>query len=635
MRPDVTLLVSEDLHWFNEGRHYRLWRKLGSHVIDPGDGPGVLFAVWAPAARAVQVVGDFNDWDGGGYALEARGDSGIWEGFVSGLGLGEGYKFRIRGGDGVWRDKADPMARAAELPPATGSVVWEDDYEWGDGGWMQALGVHNALDRPIAIYEMHLGSWMRPPGGGFHSYRETAPRLADHVQRTGFTHVEMMPVTEHPFFGSWGYQTTGYFAPTARYGSPADLKFLVDYLHGRGIGVIFDWVPSHFPGDDHGLALFDGTHLYEHEDPRLGFHPDWSSWIFNYGRHEVRSFLVSSALYWLEEFHADGLRVDAVASMLYRDYSRKAGEWIPNVFGGRENLEAIEFLKELNREVYRSHPGAQTYAEESTAWPGVSHPVDVGGLGFGLKWDMGWMNDTLRYMALDPIHRQWHHHHLTFRHLYAFSENFVLPFSHDEVVHGKGSMWGRMAGDQWQKFANLRVLYGCMYAQPGKKLMFMGAELAQRAEWDHEWEIEWGRLSDPMHAGILSWVADLNRLYRNEPAMYELDCDSAGFEWVAPDDHLQNVLSFIRRRRDGSGSMLIVCNFSPLPRAGYRVGVPVGGRWIERLNSDAKTYGGSGIGNLGVVVADDIPLHGRDWSLDLTLPPLSVVYFQAEAPVGE
>lgn len=630
IRHDVTLLASEDLHWFNEGRHYRLWQKLGSHVLDPGDGPGVLFGVWAPAASAVQVIGDFNGWKGGAHPLVARGDSGIWEGFVPGLGIEAKYKFRIKGGDGRWREKSDPMARATELPPATASVVWEDDYEWGDGEWVDSRGEHNALDRPIAIYEVHLGSWMRPPDGGFNSYRDTAERLAAHMETTGFTHVELMPVTEHPFFGSWGYQTTGYFAPTSRYGSPSDLKYLVDYLHRRGIGVIFDWVPSHFPGDAHGLATFDGTHLYEHEDPRLGFHPDWSSWIFNYGRHEVRSFLISSGLFWMDEFHADGLRVDAVASMLYRDYSRKAGEWIPNVFGGRENLEAIEFLKELNREVYRSFPGTQTYAEESTAWPGVSHPVDVGGLGFGLKWDMGWMNDTLRYMALDPIHRQWHHHHLTFRQVYAFSENFVLPFSHDEVVHGKGSMWGQMAGDEWQKFANLRVLYGCMYGQPGKKLMFMGAELAQREEWDHEWELEWGRLADPMHAGVLRWVADLNRLYREEPAMHELDCDSAGFEWVAPDDHLQNVLSFLRQRRDGSSPMLIVCNFSPTPRSGYRVGVPVGGAWCEKLNSDAVTYGGSGVGNLGEVVAEHRPLHGREWSLDLTLPPLSVVFFQAE-----
>jgi len=629
MNHDVTLFSSEDAHWFNEGRHYRLWQKLGSHVVDPGSGPGVVFGVWAPAAESVCVIGDFNGWDGCGHRLAARGSSGIWEGFVPGIGVGETYKYRILTRDGVWLEKADPFARAAEHPPATASVVWEDDYEWEDGDWLASRSLRNSLDRPISIYELHLGSWMRPPQGGYHTYRQVAPLLADHMELTGFTHVEFLPVMEHPFFGSWGYQITGYFAPTARYGSPSDLKYLVDYLHGRGIGVIFDWVPSHFPGDEYGLARFDGTHLYEHEDPRLGFHPDWKSWIFNYGRHEVRSFLISSAVYWLEEFHGDGLRVDAVASMLYRDYSREEGEWVPNEFGGRENFEAIGFLQDLNREVYGSHPGTQVFAEESTAWPKVSHPVEVGGLGFGLKWDMGWMNDILRYMALDPVHRRWHHGDLTFRHLYAFTENFVLPFSHDEVVHGKGSLWGRMAGDEWQKFANLRVLYGCMYAQPGKKLLFMGAELAQRAEWDHESELDWGLLSDPLHAGVLRWLSDLNRLYREEPALHELDCDNAGFEWVVPDDHLQNVITFLRRRRDGTSPMLIVCNFSPLPREGYRVGVPVGGTWKERLNSDAAIYGGSGVGNLGEVVADAHPLHGREWSVALTLPPLSVTFLQA------
>ena len=633
IRHDFSLLTSEDLGWFNEGRHYRLWEKLGSHAADPGEGPGVFFAVWAPSARAVQVVGDFNGWQGAAHPLAVRGTSGVWEGFVPGLGVGERYRYRIQAEDGSWREKADPVGRSAEHPPATASVVWEDDYVWGDDAWLGSMAAHNALDRPIAIYEVHLGSWMRPPGGGFYSYPETAHRLADHVEKTGFTHVELLPVSEHPFFGSWGYQVTGYFAPTARYGSPADLKYLVDHLHGRGIGVLFDWVPSHFPGDDHGLAVFDGTHLYEHQDPKLGFHPDWSSWIFNYGRLEVVSFLVSSALYWLEVFHADGLRVDAVASMLYRDYSRQEGEWIPNVFGGRENLEAIDFLRDMNREAYRAHPGTQTHAEESTAWPRVTSPVDVGGLGFGLKWDMGWMNDTLRYMALDPIHRQWHHHDLTFRQLYAFSENFVLPLSHDEVVHGKGSLWGRMAGDEWQKFANLRVLYGCMYAQPGKKLLFMGAELAQRAEWNHESELEWDRLEDPLHAGVLRWVTDLNRLYRADPALYEMDCESAGFEWVAPDDHEQNVISFLRCRRDGTSPLLVVCNFSPLPRKSYRVGVPLGGTWTEILNSDAEVYGGSGVGNLGEAVAKDRPFHGRQWSLDLTLPPLAVVFLRAAGEV--
>ena len=632
VRHDVTLLSAEDIDSFNGGRNYRLWKKLGSHVTDPGDGPGVYFAVWAPAARSVQVVGDFNGWDGAAHPLAVRGASGIWEGFVRGLRVGERYKFRIQAAGRKWCEKADPLARAAELSPATASVVWEDDYEWDDDEWLESRTRRNALDSPISIYELHLGSWVRPPGGGFLSYREAAPLIADHVDRTGFTHVELLPVMEHPFYGSWGYQVTGYFAPTSRYGSPADLKYLVDYLHGRGIGVIFDWVPSHFPGDDHGLALFDGSHVYEHEDPRLGFHPDWSSWIFDYGSPEVRSFLVSSALYWLEEFHGDGIRVDAVASMLYRDFSRDEGEWVPNEFGGRENLEAVEFLTDLNREAYGSHPGTQVYAEESTAWPGVTHPVEVGGLGFGLKWDMGWMNDILRYMALDPKHRQRHHDDLTFRQLYAFSENFVLPFSHDEVVYGKGSLWGRMVGNESQKFANLRLLYGCLFGQPGKKLLFMGAELAQRAEWDHESELEWGRLADPNHAGILRWVADLNRLYREEPALHELDCDSAGFEWVAPDDHQHNVISFLRRRRDGTSTILIVCNFSHLPRNTYRVGVPVRGKWEERLNSDAVEYGGAGTGSRGETVAEPQPFHGREWSVELTLPPLSALFLQSEGP---
>jgi len=630
VRHDVTLLSTEDIDSFNGGRHYRLWKKLGSHVTDPGDGPGVYFAVWAPAAGSVQVVGDFNGWEGTAHPLAVRGASGIWEGFVRGLGVGERYKFRIRAAGRKWCDKADPLARSAELSPATASVVWEDAYAWNDGEWLDTRARRNSLESPISIYELHLGSWMRHPGGGFLSYREAAPLIADHVDRTGFTHVELLPVMEHPFYGSWGYQVTGYFAPTGRYGSPSDLKYLVDCLHSRGIGVIFDWVPSHFPGDDHGLALFDTSHLYEYEDPRLGFHPDWSSWIFDYGSPEVRSFLVSNAIYWLEEFHADGIRVDAVASMLYRDFSRDEGEWVPNVLGGRENLEAVEFLRDLNREVYASHPGTQVYAEESTAWPGVSHPPEVGGLGFGLKWDMGWMNDILRYMALDWQQRQRQHDDLTFRQLYAFSENFVLPFSHDEVVYGKGSLWGRMAGDESQKFANLRLLYACLFGQPGKKLLFMGAELAQRAEWDHESQLEWDRLADPRHAGVFRWVTDLNRLYREEPALHELDCDSAGFEWVAPDDHQQNVISFLRRRRDGTSPILVVCNFSPLPRNTYRVGVPIGGRWEERLNSDAVAYGGLGVGNRGETVAEPHPFHGREWSMELTFPPLSAVFLQAE-----
>jgi 1,4-alpha-glucan branching enzyme len=634
VRYDISMLSEDDLHWFKEGRHFRMWEHFGSHVVETGDGSGTVFGVWAPDAVDVHVIGDFNDWNGESHPLRPRGSSGLWEGLVPGIGTGMKYKYLIRGRDGHAVAKADPLGRACEEPPATSSVIWEDAYAWGDGNWMLSRAEKNRLDSPISIYELHLGSWMRPPHGGFHSYREIAPLLADHVERTGFTHVELLPVMEHPFYGSWGYQVTGYFAPTARYGSPADLKYLVDQLHQRGIGVLFDWVPSHFPGDAHGLALFDGTHLYEHADARLGFHPDWHSWIFNYGRHEVRSFLVSSALYWLEEYHADGLRVDAVASMLYRDYSREEGEWLPNVHGGRENLEAMDMLRALNREVYVRQPDVQTVAEESTAWPMVSRPVETGGLGFGLKWDMGWMHDILRYMGKDPVHRSWHHSDLTFRHLYAFNENFVLPFSHDEVVHGKGSLWSKMAGDEWRKFANLRLLYGCMFAQPGKKLLFMGAELAQRSEWDHEGELEWDRITDARGQGVLRWVSDLNRLYREEPALHELDCESAGFEWIAPDDHVQNVISFLRRPRDGRRPILIICNFSAVPHEEYRVGVPYGGSWIERLNSDARIYGGSGRGNPGSVTAERQRFHGREWSVGLTLPSLASVFLQAAESGG-
>jgi len=630
IRHDVTRLSREDLASFRRGRQCRLWRMLGSRVMDPGDGPGVCFSVWAPAARAVQVVGDFNDWDGGHHSLKRRPRSGIWEGFVPGVGAGERYKYRIRGRDGAWRDKADPLARATEVPPETSSVVWDDEHEWRDASWMSSRPGRNSLDRPISIYEVHLGSWVRPPEGGFYSYREIAPRLAEHVSEAGFTHVEFLPVMEHPFYGSWGYQTTGYFAPTARYGRPSDLKYLVDHLHGRGIGVIFDWVPSHFPGDDYGLAQFDSSHLYEYDDPRLGFHPDWKSWIFDYSRGEVRSFLVSSALYWLEEFHGDGIRVDAVASMLYRDYSRAEGEWVPNAFGGRENLEAVDFIRDLNRELYSRAPGIQVFAEESTAWPGVSRPVETGGLGFGLKWDMGWMNDFLRYMALDPIHRQRHHDDLTFRQLYAFSENFLLPFSHDEVVYGKGSLLRRMPGDVPEKFANLRLLYACMFGQPGKKLLFMGAELAQDAEWNHDSELAWGVAGDPLREGILRLVADLNRLYREEPSLHELDCDSAGFEWVVPDDRTHSVIGFLRCRRDGSSPILVMCNFAASARSRYRVGVPSGGTWTELLHTDDRQYGGARTRRRRSVTALARPLHGREWSVGLNLPPLSAVFLRSE-----
>ncbi|MFQ5693515.1 MAG: 1,4-alpha-glucan branching protein GlgB, partial [Nitrospinota bacterium] len=532
-------------------------------------------------------------------------------------------------------DKADPFAFSAELPPRTASVIWDLAYEWGDGAWMAERGARNAREAPIAIYEVHLGSWMRAPGGEDRplSYRELAPRLADHVRRMGFTHVELLPVMEHPFYGSWGYQTTSYFAPTKRYGAPQDFMFLIDHLHRNGVGVILDWVPSHFPSDGHGLSFFDGTHLYEHSDPRQGFHPDWNSFIFNYGRKEVSAFLISSALFWLDKYHADGIRVDAVASMLYLDYSRKEGEWIPNIHGGRENLEATAFLRRFNAEIYKCYPGVQTIAEESTAWPMVSRPVYVGGLGFGMKWDMGWMHDTLEYVRKDPVHRKYHHNLLTFRGLYMFTENFVLPLSHDEVVHGKGSLLGRMPGVDWWKFAGLRQLFGIMYAQPGKKLLFMGGEIAQWSEWDHEACLEWGLWEFPPHAGVARWVEDLNRAYRREPALHKFDFDPKGFEWIDASDSDQSILSFLRRGGPADPLLLVVGNFTPVPRERYRVGVPLGGEWKELLNSDAAEYGGSGAGNLGGRAAERVASHGRGYSLELVLPPLSVLFLKSEPPV--
>jgi 1,4-alpha-glucan branching enzyme len=528
-------------------------------------------------------------------------------------------------------DKTDPYGIYAEVAPQTGSIVWDLEYQWNDDEWMTERRGRNALDAPISIYEVHLGSWRRVPEEGNRplTYRETAPQLADYCGEMGFTHVELMPVMEHPFYGSWGYQVTGYFAPTSRYGTPQDFMYLVDYLHQRGIGVILDWVPSHFPTDEHGLGFFDGTHLYEHADPRQGFHPDWGSWIFNYGRNEVRSFLTSNALYWLDVFHVDGLRIDAVASALYLDYSRQEGEWIPNRYGGRENLEAIDFFRRLNEDVYTTHPDVQSIAEESTSWPSVSRPTYVGGLGFGLKWDMGWMHDTLVYMQRDPIYRVYHHNVLTFRMLYAFTENFVLALSHDEVVHGKGSLLNKMPGDLWQKFANLRLLYGYMFGQPGKKLLFMGGEFGQWAEWNHESSLEWHLLEHASHQGVQRWVADLNRFYRTEPAMFELDVDPRGFEWIDANDSQSSVISFIRHGRSTDDVMLAVGNFTPVPRRGYRVGVPRGGFWSEILNSDAGMYGGSNVGNDGGVEAQEWSVHGRSHSLELVLPPLGFVFLKS------
>jgi 1,4-alpha-glucan branching enzyme len=628
---DVTLLTDEDIYLFNEGTHTRLYDKLGAHVQTVDGIVGTYFATWAPNAAEVFVIGDFNNWHSRSHPLRRLGMSGIWEGFVPGVTKGAHYKYHIVSNyHGYQADKADPYASYAETPPRTASIVWDLAYEWGDGDWIAARQQRNRLDAPIAIYELHLGSWKRAPEehNCSLSYHELADELVAYVARMGFTHVELMPITEHPFFGSWGYQTTGYFAPTSRYGAPQDLMYLIDRLHQQNIGVILDWVPSHFTVDDHGLGYFDGTHLYEHADARKGYHPDWGSLIFNYGRNEVRSFLLSSALLWLSAYHIDALRVDAVASMLYLDYSRQNGDWIPNRYGGRENLEAIDFLRRLNQEVYATQAGAQTIAEESTAWPLVSRPVDVGGLGFGLKWDMGWMHDTLDYMSHDPLVRRYYHNKLTFRMLYAFNENFVLPLSHDEVVHMKGSLLNKMRGDDWQKFANVRLLYGYMYGQPGKKLLFMGGEFGQWSEWNHDSSLDWHLTDLPMHTGMQRWVADLNRLYCEEPALHELDCDPSGFEWIEPNDYENSVLSFIRKGRSTMTVVLVVCNFTPVPRYHYRVGVPYDGYWQEALNSDAREFGGSGMGNLGGVHATGVPAHYRLNSLELTLPPLSVLFLR-------
>jgi 1,4-alpha-glucan branching enzyme len=628
---EVTRLTDDDLYLFNEGSHYRLYEKLGAYSMKVNGVEGTYFAVWAPNARQVFVIGEFNGWNRSSHALRSRGQSGIWEGFIPGVGKGALYKYYLLSRYHGYRvEKADPLALYSEIPSKTASIVWDLNYSWGDQAWMEKQREHNALDAPISIYEVHLGSWRRVTEEGNRSltYRELAPRLAEYVAQMGFTHVEFLPVMEHPFYGSWGYQTTGYFAPTSRYGTPQDFMYLIDYLHQHNIGVILDWVPSHFPNDEHGLGYFDGTHLYEHEDPRQGVHPDWNSFIFNYGREEVRSFLFSSALFWLNKYHVDGLRVDAVASMLYLDYGRKEGEWVPNKYGGRENLEAIAFLRRLNQVVYEEYPNVQTIAEESTAWPMVSRPTYLGGLGFGLKWDMGWMHDTLEYMAKDPIYRKYHHNNLTFRLLYAFFENYILPLSHDEVVYGKGSLLGKMPGDNWQKFANLRLLLGYMYAQPGKKLLFMGGEFGQWREWVHEESLEWHLLQYLPHSGLQQWVSDLNRLYRNQPALYQFDFEQAGFEWIDCNDVEHSVVSLIRKARSTNDIVLAVCNFTPMTHFNYRVGVPQSGFWSELLNSDAREYGGSGQGNLGGVEAAPIPLHGRPYSLTFTLPPLATVFFK-------
>jgi len=620
-----------DLHLVSEGRHQDLWERLGAHVREIDGATGVAFAVWAPSARSVSVVGDWNRWDGRVHPMRSLGGSGVWELFVPGIETGDRYKYEIRGADRVLRLKADPVALAAEEPPKTASVVFESQHRWRDGDWMARRPERRPHAEPVSIYEVHLPSWRWNPLEGNRSltYPELGEELGDYARDMGFTHVELLPVTAHPFSGSWGYQTTSYFAPAPTLGSPDDLREMIDRLHERGIGVMMDWVPAHFPRDDFALASFDGTALYEHEDPRRGAHPDWGTLIFNYGRNEVRNFLVASALFWLHEYHADGIRVDAVASMLYRDYSRPPGEWLPNQYGGREDLEAIGFLRELNEITHGREPGVVTAAEESTAWPAVSRPTSVGGLGFDLKWNMGWMHDTLDYFSYEPVHRRYHHDELTFSLVYAFTEQFVLPLSHDEVVHGKGSLLGRMPGDDWQRHANLRALFGYMWAHPGKKLLFMGGEFAQEAEWSHERSLDWHLLEQPRHAGVQRLVRDLNRMYREEPALWELDSEPAGFRWLVVDDRDSNVVAFARHSTGGR-TMVAVANLSPVPRTPYRLPLPSAGGWREVLNTDAEAYGGGNLGNAGGVEAQERPWGGERFSADVILPPLAVLWLRPD-----
>ncbi len=634
IRHDVSRFSEDVVYFFKEGTLYRAYDHFGSHVMTVDGLSGTYFAVWAPNAGSVSVIGDFNDWDANRYPLAPRWDSsGIWEGFIPNLKEGEIYKYHIRSNNKQYAvDKQDPYGFECEVPPRNASVVCDLSYEWNDEKWMKDRHEHNAFDAPMATYELHVGSWMRHADGNrYLSYRELADRLPKYIQEMGYTHVEFMPVMGHPFYGSWGYQVLGFFAAASPYGSPKDLMYLIDQLHQAGIGVILDWVPSHFPTDGHGLGYFDGTHLYEHEDPRKGFHPDWKSCIFNYGRAEVKDFLISSALFWLDKYHADGLRVDGVASMLYLDYSRKEGQWIPNEHGGRDNVEAIHFIKTMNETIYANFPDVQTIAEESTDWTGVSRPTFLGGLGFGLKWNMGWMHDTLKFFTKEAIHRKFHHNELTFSMLYAYTENFVLSLSHDEVVHGKASLLSKMPGDDWQKFANLRLLFSYMYAHPGKKLIYMGCEFGQRSEWYHEQSLDWHLLDFASHKGIHQLTKDLNHLYTKHAAFFERDFDPLGFEWVHCDDWENSILVFLRKSSFGvEDSILVACNFTPVPRYHYRVGVPLRGHWKELFNSDAPVYGGGGIGNMGGVEAEAVPYHGRPFSLELTLPPLGAVYFRLD-----
>ncbi len=624
-----TRLSDFDLHLLAEGTHYRSYEKLGAHVVELNGTLGTDFALWAPNAEAISLIGDFNEWDPESHPMHRRSDHGIWERFVPGVEPGARYKYAItpRGG-GQRIEKADPYGFLAEMRPGTASKVWDlSEYQWGDRDWMSARRRAHAPDSPFSIYEVHLGSWMRVPeeGNRWLTYRELARKLAEYVQEMGFTHVELLPIGEHPFDGSWGYEQVGYYAPTSRFGTPDDFRFLVDTLHQRGIGVILDWVPAHFPDDPHGLSLFDGSHLYENPDPRRGFQRDWNTFVFDYGRPEVANFLISNALYWLDVHHVDGLRVDAVASMLYLDYSRGPGEWAPNEFGGRENLEAIAFFRRLNDRVHADFPDARMIAEESTAWPMVSRPTSIGGLGFDLKWDLGWMHDTLNYLANDPLYRKYQHNLLTFRGMYAFNENFLLPLSHDEVVHGKGSLINKMPGDDWQKFANLRLLFGWMHAQPGKKMLFMGDEFGQWREWNHDTSLDWHLLNQPLHQGLRRWVRDLNTAHRGEPALHKLDFRREGFSWADVHDSEQSVVALFRKGMDSGEIILIACNFTPVPRHNYRIGVPRGGYWAEILNSDAPLYGGSGQGNIGGVQTTPVGWHGHYQSVNLVLPPLGMI----------
>jgi 1,4-alpha-glucan branching enzyme len=624
-----------DEYLIGEGTHKRLWEALGSHVVKHGEQPGTHFAVWAPNAREVAVVGDFNGWDSSRNPLRSRGQTGVWETFVPGVGDGAAYMYDVTGVDGVVRRKADPLGFGAQHPPQQASIVRDiSGYGWSDEQWMSTRGQHNRRDAPISVYEVHLGSWRRRAAEDHRmlSYREAAVELVDYVRDLGFTHIEFMPLSEHPFDGSWGYQPVGLYAPTIRHGPPHEFRDLVEAAHCAGLGVILDWVPGHFPVDAHGLGQFDGTALYEHADPREGFHPDWNTLIYNYGRVEVSNYLRANALYWMEEYHIDALRVDAVASMLYRDYSRKEGEWVPNKDGGRENLEAIEFLRKTNIEVYAASPDGMTIAEESTSFPGVSHPVDAGGLGFGYKWNMGWMNDTLRYMAEDPVNRKHHHDLMTFGIHYAFSENFILPISHDEVVHGKGSMLRRMPGNEWERFANLRAYYGFMWGHPGKKLLFMGCEFAQSTEWRQSGELRWDEAQLPAHAGVQTLVRDLNQVYRTQPALHRRDCEPAGFRWLALDERDTSVFAWLRLGKDDDPPVLVVCNFTPVIREGWRCGVPLAGHWRELLNTDAQIYGGSGCGNLGGVIAHPGEHNGQPAHLSICLPPLATLILVFDSP---